>query len=100
MSLTLTSRLLAAGATLALAVPGAALAHGGDHHRNRDGVHCAALKAGRTPQGVTAEQATALIAACDARAAAVKAANTAFLDATKAPRADYRAALTSIRTDY
>jgi len=83
--------LLAAGLLLVLALPSAALAHGGRHHE-RDRSHgCRAVENGRVPRGLTAAQAQSIAAACATRAAAVKAANDAFAAATKSARDTYRA---------
>ena len=83
--------LLAAGLLFALALPSAALAHGGRHHE-RDRSHgCRAVENGRVPRGLTAAQAQSIAAACATRAAAVKAANDAFAAATKTARDTYRA---------
>ncbi len=83
--------LLAAGLLFALALPSAALAHGGRHHE-RDRSHaCRAVDNGRVPRGLTAAQAQSIATACATRAAAVKAANDAFAAATKSARDTYRA---------
>ena len=92
---TMTTRLprllLAIGLLLALALPSAALAHGGRHHE-RDRSHgCRAVDNGRVPRGLTAAQAQSIATACATRAAAVKAANDAFAAATKSARDAYRA---------
>jgi|tagenome__1003787_1003787.scaffolds.fasta_scaffold19552548_1 hypothetical protein len=102
-------RLSVAGLTLTLAVPGAALAHGGRHHddgyghRGHRGHHarnlCHKLERGRAPHGLTAEQTQALTQACKDRDAAITAAVTTFRTATKADRDTYRAAVESAAAD-
>jgi hypothetical protein len=74
-----------AGALLTLAAPGVAAAHG--RHGLRPAVRCAAVEAGYVPHGASADQASALKAACDTYAAAVKAADDAFAT-TAQPAAD------------
>ena len=93
---TMTSRLarlcLAVGLLFALALPSAALAHGGGRHHDRSRA-CRAVENSRVPRGLTAAQAQSLATACTTRAAAVKAANDAFAAATKSARDAYRAAV-------
>src|SRR3954451_16002984 len=95
MTTALVPRSLAAvGATLALAVPTAAQAHGHHHrHHHGYGVPCRALEAGKTPRGVTADQATALKDACTGRDSAIKTANDTFKASTADGRATYLAAI-------
>ena len=87
--------LAVAGAALALAVPGTALAHGGHAH----GVNCRAIAAGHAPKKLSDDQVKALAAACATRDAAVKAANDAYVAATKPAYDAYRATAESVRAD-
>lgn len=98
-------RLIAAGAALALALPGAALAHGRSHHESHArhfharGVPCHALEKGRTPARFTADQASALKDACTTRDAAIKAANATFRSDTADARSAYKDAVAPLRAD-
>jgi hypothetical protein len=97
---TMTSRLphlcLAVGLLVALALPSAALAHGGGHH-DRSRI-CRAVENNRVPRGLTAAQAQSLATACTTRANAVKAADDAFVAAAKPARDAYRAAVAPLTT--
>ena len=96
-------RLLVAGTTLAVALPGSALAHRDrhDHHRHHGHHHglCHKLERDRAPKRLSAEQVQALTQACADRDAAVKAAKETFRAATKDDRAAHRAAVKAIRAD-
>ena len=96
-------RLLVAGTTLAVALPGTALAHRDrhDHHRHHGHHHglCHKLERDRAPKRLTDAQVQALTQACADRDAAIKAANATFRAATKDDHAAYRAAVKAIRAD-
>ena len=96
-------RLITAGLMLTLAVPSSAMAHRGHHHgfphfRHR-GVPCHALEAGRTPARFTADQASALKAACTTRDNAIKQANATFKADTASARSTYQAAIAPLKAD-
>jgi hypothetical protein len=91
MTTRITRLLLATGVLLMLALPSAALAHGGRHHER--GNACRAVAKGHVPRGLSAAQAQSLATACATRAAAFKAANDAFKAATQPARDAYKAAV-------
>jgi hypothetical protein len=93
-------RLVVAGTTLALALPAPALAHKGHHrHHHGFGVPCRALEAGKTPRGLSADQAAALKDACTARDNAIKAANDTFKASTADALAAYKTAVAPARAN-
>ena len=97
---TMTSRLprlcLAVGLLVALALPSAALGHGGGRHHDRSRA-CRAVENNRVPRGLTAAQAQSLATACTTRANALKAADDAFAAAAKPARDAYVAAVAPLR---
>ena len=98
-------RALVAGALAALVLPAGAPAHGKHgnpgNHGKRSMVSCHALERGKARHNLSDDQVKALLAACQERDAALKAAAEQFRSATQGPRDTYRAevkaALESVR---
>ena len=96
-------RLLTAGLMVTLAVPSSALAHHRRHHGfphfHHRGIPCHALEAGRTPARFTADQTSALKAACTTRDDAIKQANATFKSDTAGALATYKATVAPLKAD-